>query len=151
MRVLTPRTEPLESANSDLVVKLVKWRYADHQSEAGLDPPPFYLGRGERDQIVPAFTALILSSVNCNGNDGLNHLERERLHAESINEAILQYQHPGTDLLARVVTKLLARFACLLEQQHPLVAERDKLTQLQWQEQVENEALGEHESSSGSN
>jgi hypothetical protein len=138
MRALIPRTEPLESANSDIVVKLVKWRYADHQSGASLDPPPFYLGRAERDQIVPAFTALILNAVNCNGNDGLNHLERERLHAESINETILQYQHPGTDLSARVVAKLLARFVCVLEQEHPLFAEIDKLTQLQWQEQVEN-------------
>ena len=69
---------------------------------------------------------------------GLNHLERERLHAESINETILQYQHPGTDLSARVVAKLLARFVCVLEQKYSLFAERDKLTQLQWQEQIEN-------------
>ena len=138
MRVHSPRAEPPETANSDIVVKLVKWRYADHRSAANLDAPPFYLGRAERDQIVPAFTALILNAVNCNGNDGFNHLERQRLHAESINEAILQYQHPGTDLSTRVVAKLLARFVCVLEQEHPLFAERDKLKQLQWQEQIEN-------------
>ena len=113
---------------SNLVVRIVKWRYAAHQGGPSKIPTPYFLLPSECREVAATFSAMVYDVfLNCDGIEGLILSEIQSFKTEVVDESILQYPRCDSDLFSKVVNELLARFTVVLEEGHPLFCERDML------------------------
>jgi len=113
---------------SNLVVRIVKWRYAAHQGGPSKTPAPYFLLASECQGVATTFSAIVYDVIlRSDGIEGLILSEIQSLEAEIVNESILQYPQYNSNLFSKVVNELLARFTVVLEEGHPLFCERDML------------------------
>ena len=113
---------------SNLVVRIVKWRYAAHQGGPSKAPAPYFLLPSECQGVATTFSAIVNDVIlRSDGIEGFDPVRDTRFETEIVNESIIQYPQCDSNLFSKIVNELLARFTVVLEEGHPLFCERDML------------------------